>query len=326
MKGSTIRAILCDTSLTEGARIVLLAIASRADRDGLCWPSNGQIGDDCGGMPDRTVRRHLAEIVAAGRITTRYDRAAHRRYITFVFAHYATPEHRPPVAGGEHRPNGESTGQMAHEHRPPVAEAPATSGQEHRPLVATPTKNAPLNGPLNNPHEGAGVCGGRDLETVEQATDGEVRSAARPPRAYPKDEVDRVVDAVHAMDPNGLSGNWSSFARQMIGQYPPAWVLEAFQAALAKEIGETTFVLGALRRYDRQGMSDDEKARKRGGYRRPDGPPPGLKFSQIPSHVPDWQPAPYVPPTPEEEAKRAEALSQLKASLGRSLRAKGVAS
>lgn len=56
-----------DLPMTRKA--VLIALADRADHDGICWPSNARIQADTGAS-EQTVRRALRDLEAAGAITT----------------------------------------------------------------------------------------------------------------------------------------------------------------------------------------------------------------------------------------------------------------
>jgi hypothetical protein len=51
---------------TTSQKLVLAALADRADDDGECWPSNEWIAEKCAPMPERTVRRNIAELAEQG--------------------------------------------------------------------------------------------------------------------------------------------------------------------------------------------------------------------------------------------------------------------
>jgi hypothetical protein len=57
-----------EQSLAPNRKIVLLALADWAGDDGRCWPSQRSIGEKASMHPG-TVRRHLAELEAAGYLT-----------------------------------------------------------------------------------------------------------------------------------------------------------------------------------------------------------------------------------------------------------------
>lgn len=55
-------------SATRGPeRAILLALAARANREGIAWPSLSRIAQDAG-IDRRTVSRHLANIAASGEL------------------------------------------------------------------------------------------------------------------------------------------------------------------------------------------------------------------------------------------------------------------
>ncbi len=63
-----------DHSHAKGiARMVLLALADIAGEDGVCWPAVTTIAHKCGGISERSVRRHMKDLVALGELaaTTR---------------------------------------------------------------------------------------------------------------------------------------------------------------------------------------------------------------------------------------------------------------
>src|SRR6266567_5826286 len=51
---------------TTSQKLVLAALADRADDDGECFPSVQWIAEKCAPMPERTVRRNIAELAAQG--------------------------------------------------------------------------------------------------------------------------------------------------------------------------------------------------------------------------------------------------------------------
>ncbi len=51
---------------TTSQKLVLMALADRADEDGECWPSLHWISEKCAPMPERTVRRVIVELAEQG--------------------------------------------------------------------------------------------------------------------------------------------------------------------------------------------------------------------------------------------------------------------
>jgi DNA-binding transcriptional ArsR family regulator len=149
MKSSTIQAITSDSTLTEGARMVLVVLFSFASADGRCWPGNEKLRTVLGGMPEPTLNRHLAKLREAGAVEANYDRQTRRRTFTVNVQRYAcAPITSDSCTKSAPITSDSCTYHQREVHLSPVIAAPITSDR--------PNKNRSENRPLNRPAERAG--------------------------------------------------------------------------------------------------------------------------------------------------------------------------
>jgi DNA-binding transcriptional ArsR family regulator len=147
MKGSTIQAVTSDTALTEGARLVLLALFSFANAQGLCWPGNAKLRQVLGDMPEPTLNRHLAKLREAGAIEANYDRHARRRTFKLNIPRYApAPITSDSCTADAPITSDSRTYHQREVHLSPVSGAPITSDRPNKKRPEKRPENAPRNG------------------------------------------------------------------------------------------------------------------------------------------------------------------------------------
>jgi hypothetical protein len=185
----------------------------------------------------------------------------------------------------------EPTGPLVNQPTALAIEPTGVGQRANESLVNEPTKSASPHTPLYGREKGdirgeeektpptpQGGAGGRaGLETVDQATDGRIKMppSLPPMKVYPADEIARVEAVADELDPF-KNGGWRTLARQRVGQYPPSWVIEALRAGYASNARHFKLIDTILERYE-----DEGGPRRQGPKRSQDGPPPGVKFSQV---------------------------------------------
>lgn len=104
---------------TSSQKLVLAALADRADDDGVCWPSTRWLAEKCQPMPAETVRRVLRELTEQGLVVKlRRQRRPDGTLGTWLFRlsveppvthDHWSPVSEPPVMGERTEPSIEPT-------------------------------------------------------------------------------------------------------------------------------------------------------------------------------------------------------------------------
>ena len=88
-----------------GQKLVLLALADHADREGVCWPSVDHLASRCG-LTRRTVRKAVAALETAGLVAVERRRGPDGRQLSSVFRLVLPGDNSPPDRVKNCHPDG----------------------------------------------------------------------------------------------------------------------------------------------------------------------------------------------------------------------------